>query len=138
MTTEIEQQRIERRNRELDEEISLHRQRMIARGYSDDPQGESHGTESNTESVEKNMSPNHQTKKKVPILTTATAVMAQGTMLLTGGDTLTGGLLMLIGVGLISAYEMYQMKELPTPVDDEMISDAAETIADRLHKKMNK
>lgn len=76
-----------------------------------------------------------QTKKKVPIMTTAMAIMGTGTTLISNGQYIDGGLLIISGGICISLYEAYQVKELPDPVTGELIESAANTLSDEIKRK---
>lgn len=73
-----------------------------------------------------------ETKKKVPIMSTAMAAMGAGTTLLGKGQYIEGGILILTGFACIAAYEVYQVRELPEPVTDDMIKTGADMVADEI------
>lgn len=78
------------------------------------------------------MNTSNHTKKKVPIMTTAMAVMGTGTTLMSNGHYVEGGLLSIAGIGCIVAYEAFQVRELPEPVTDDMITQSVEWVSDEI------
>lgn len=76
-----------------------------------------------------------QSKKKVPILSLATGIMGVATTMLTSGRYLVGGALVVSAMAFIALYEVYQVKELPPMVDEEMITDAVEHIVGEVQSK---
>lgn len=82
------------------------------------------------------MSMNSDLKTKAPILTVAMGLVASAGELLTSGAYLEGGLLMATGVGCIVLYEHQQVKQLPEPVDQEMIESSVDRLAEQLEQEL--
>lgn len=76
-----------------------------------------------------------QSTKKVPILGLAMGIMSTAGMMLTSGRYLVGGALVVSAMAFITLYEVYQIKELPPMVDEEMVIDTIEHLISEVRSR---
>lgn len=75
---------------------------------------------------------NAETRHKVPILSLATGLMGYGMQVLSTEQYVLGGLLCAASIGMMGLYEIYQVKELPEPVTEDLIVNMIDDVASEL------